>query len=187
MSKFQRLSYMVVVRNGQFVKLIDDSVVNMDKTTVAADLCVALINPATGKPKTVFASDSKIYACDKAGNLFITGQDIKDSEGEFLQLNHSTLLAGKDVLCAGTISIKNGKLRGITNMSGHYKPDTNALHQILTALKNEGTRLEDVFVLDMSRPENEQQTEATLFLRATYGRFPLRTGSGAQQLLARTT
>lgn len=35
---------------------------------------------------------------------------------------HSSYMAGRDVLCAGRIFVRQGKLVGIDNASGHYKP-----------------------------------------------------------------
>lgn len=41
------------------------------------------------------------------------------------QLHHSTFKSGEDVMCAGLIGIKEGKVSNITNNSGHYKPSLN--------------------------------------------------------------
>jgi hypothetical protein len=159
LSKIQRLNYMADVENGLFVKATDSSVVHMPGTTVGEDL-----------GKGSFQSDTKLYACDTAGNLFITDGDIRDRKNRAVQVNHSTLLAGKEVLCAGTISIKNGRLRGISNQSGHYKPDTNALTQMVRELQNQGVQIRGIIVSDMVL---QQETEGELYLQGRYGQFPV--------------
>ena len=117
MSKRQRLSYMAAVEDGRFYRATDGSVIDMPGTTVDDDL---------GQGRNG-EKDTTLYACDRYGNLFLVRAGLKDKNGNSVQLNHSTLLAGNEVLCAGTISIKKGALVGITNLSGHYMPDTNAL------------------------------------------------------------
>ena len=83
-------------------------------------------------------------------------------------MNHSTLCAGRDVICAGTISIKNGVLRGITNTSGHYQPNTDALTQLLRKLRDEdGVNLNTVIVADQSQSRNI--TIGAEFLRQNRG------------------
>jgi len=117
MSKMQRLSYMAAIEDGRFYRATDGSVIDMPGTTVDDDL---------GQGRNG-EKDTTLYACDRYGNLFFVRAGLKDKNGNSVQLNHSTLLAGNEVLCAGTISIKKGALVGITNLSGHYMPDTNAL------------------------------------------------------------
>ena len=117
MSKMQRLSYMGAIEDGKFYRATDGSEIDMPGTTVEDDL-------GQGKAGE---RDTTLYACDRYGNLFLVKAGLKDKNGKSLQVNHSTLLAGNDVLSAGTISIKKGVLAGITNLSGHYQPDTNAL------------------------------------------------------------
>ena len=58
------------------------------------------------------------FVIDLTGQLFVAPH----IEG---QLHHSTFKSGEDVICAGLISIKDGKVTDITNSSGHYKPSLN--------------------------------------------------------------
>jgi hypothetical protein len=59
------------------------------------------------------------------------------------------MLAGNEVLCAGTISIKDGVLKGVSNLSGHYAPDTAALTTMLREWQNaDAVPLDRVVVLD---------------------------------------
>jgi hypothetical protein len=172
LSKLQRLHYMVAVENGEFVKATDSSVVDMPGTTVGEDL-------GNGGE-----SDTKVYACDMAGNLFIVQNNLRDSQNAIVQLNHSTLLAGKEVVCAGTISIKKGRLRAISNQSGHYKPGTHALTQMVRELQNEGVDLRNVVVSDMAL---QQYTAGEFYLQGQYGKLaPLWRGTADSVLNGKT-
>jgi hypothetical protein len=108
-------------------------------------------------------SQPYMYSCDRYGNIFIVREGEFDRDGKKVQLNHSTLCAGRDVVCAGTISIKNGNLRGITNTSGHYSPDTEALSRVLRKLRDDdGVNLNNVIVADQS--QNRNTTTGAAFL-----------------------
>ena len=146
LSKMQRVSHMVAIEEGKFYRAIDGSEIDMAGETVESDLGVS-----TNKNKTEEAhrKDTHIFACDRYGNLFFLKNDMKDRNQQDVQLNHSTLLAGNEVLCAGTLSIKKGVLLGVTNLSGHYQPDTNALTTMLREWQqNDEVDLTRVLVID---------------------------------------
>lgn len=82
------------------------------------------------------------YAMDEYGNLFI-GQGLGTNTDRF---NHSTLLGGKDVLCAGTLKIRNGQLFSFNNNSGHYKPTGVHVYKALLALGEDGVDLSQTLV-----------------------------------------
>jgi hypothetical protein len=138
MSKMQRLSYMAAIEDGRFYRATEGSLIDMSGTTVEDDLGQG----DAGESATA------IFACDRYGGLFVVKNDMKDKDGNSIQLNHSTLLAGNEVLCAGTISIKKGVLKGISNLSGHYRPDTNALKALLRDWQGEDVEIQTVLVLD---------------------------------------
>jgi hypothetical protein len=172
MSKIQRLSYMVAVDTGLLVRATDSTAYDMPGTSVEDDL-------GAGQ----FLASVTLYACDRYGNLFVTDGNIRDAQGHSVQVNHSSMLSGNDVLCAGTISIKSGKLRGISNQSGHYRPDTAALTAMVAFLKQEGVTVRAAVVVDMA---TNTVTEGEMFLAGRYGQFPL-LGVKKAQLLAATT
>lgn len=61
-------------------------------------------------------TDYVLFVASARGEIFIhNGSDV-----DFF---HSSFLAGASVLAAGTILIRDGKIRVITPNSGHYKPD----------------------------------------------------------------
>ncbi|HEX3717672.1 MAG TPA: hypothetical protein VH595_06865 [Verrucomicrobiae bacterium] len=60
--------------------------------------------------------------------------------GGFLDGNffHSSYLAGNTVLCAGTMLIEYGLVKGIANDSGHYQPTHDHLLNVVQTLKMHG-------------------------------------------------
>jgi hypothetical protein len=137
LSKLQRVKHMVAIEDGKFYWAVDGSTIDMSGQAVELDLGL--------KAGGVEA----LYACDRYGNLFIVTNNQTDASGKKLQVNHSTMLAGNDVLCAGTISIKKGVLRAISNLSGHYAPDTVALTALITQLRDdEGVSVSRAIVID---------------------------------------
>jgi len=83
------------------------------------------------------------FAQDEYGSLFI-GEDSIVTATE--RLNHSSLLAGKGVLCAGTLRISAGRLTRFNNNSGHYKPTGEHVYLGLLALQDEHADLSQTAV-----------------------------------------
>jgi hypothetical protein len=118
--------------------------------------------------------DNNYYLCpyvmDKYGNLFIynkaaTGRGVAvvtNTGGNTFQYannqyvwNHSSFLAGADVLCAGCLHIgysvttaaaAPGVLTAIDNSSGHYKPTRDHLRRCLLQLEADGIDVDQVRV-----------------------------------------
>jgi hypothetical protein len=80
---------------------------------------------------------SRAFVIDKYGNLFGSNEIFDNS----LSFNHSTFNAGMDVLCAGTITARQGQLLKIQNNSGHYKPTRDHLHNAVLLLNDQGLDL----------------------------------------------
>lgn len=85
---------------------------------------------------------AETYAADKYGNIF--SKPINGFNGTFF--NHSSYCAGKEILCAGTLATKDGKLLYVSNLSGHYKPTPAHLAWLLVLLAEEDIDLDDVCV-----------------------------------------
>lgn len=83
------------------------------------------------------------FAQDEYGNLFIGENSIVTATE---RLNHSSLLAGKGVLCAGTLQINAGRLMKFNNNSGHYKPTGEHVYRGLLALQDEHADLSQTAV-----------------------------------------
>lgn len=70
-----------------------------------------------------------IWVMDTKGNLYVS---TRQYPGKF---NHSSFLAGGEVLCAGEIVINNGKITHINNQSGHYGPPREDLLKAINMLE----------------------------------------------------
>jgi hypothetical protein len=125
LNKQNRLKQMIIIENGKFY----------DGPTSLFD---------TSSNRKGFA-----YAIDEYGDLF-TADDGVNSIAHLLsdqrRFNHSTLNAGKDVICAGVLKVNHGRLTFIDNGSGHYKPTRNNLLNALRLLQNLGVDLQNVEV-----------------------------------------
>jgi len=91
---------------------------------------------------------------------------VASPEGELISMarphgtifHHSSLSAGGDVSMAGYIKVENGRLKHITNTSGHYQPPLPAFAKLLKFWNRQGVDLRDVRVgfqvsISSSRPE----------------------------------
>ena len=76
-----------------------------------------------------------LYAMDRFKNLFIKKYSSSNTEPE--NLNHSSLCAGRPVICAGEMEFANGTITFITCNSGHYKPSTSQFLALLSILETE--------------------------------------------------
>lgn len=80
------------------------------------------------------------YALDLYGNLLVAKANRSWQHGQSgAQFNHSTLAAGRDVICAGEIKIEKGLITYMSNESGHYKPTALQLANALLVLSQEYT------------------------------------------------
>ena len=82
------------------------------------------------------------YAVDKYGSLY--SKPFKATG--HLRFNHSSYCAGKEVICAGTICCREGKLVYVSNMSGHYKPNWKSVLTFLRILAEERVDLSETMV-----------------------------------------
>jgi hypothetical protein len=74
-----------------------------------------------------------------------TGQ-VYSGPGFISLLHHSSFLAGSDVAAAGEIRVVKGVVAEVSNNSGHYKPDTKYLANILNWLASGNIPLATVTV-----------------------------------------
>lgn len=92
---------------------------------------------------------SWMYAMDCYGSLFTTFKKDANEKTKFVEFeqdqanmfNHSSFLAGKDVICAGMLEATKGQLMFIDNSSGHYKPSREHLMNCLNVLKDTGLQM----------------------------------------------
>ena len=87
------------------------------------------------------AGDEGIYVMDAAGNLYAT---FSQERG---RVHHSSLLAGAPVAAAGTLAIEQGRLKKMSNYSGHYRPGAKTLEALRARLRQMGIDLSTVEVI----------------------------------------
>jgi len=108
------------------------------------------------KKFAVHARDGKLY--DSQGRALQGGEDdlpgifVIDRKGQMYyhaepdagRFHHSTFLAGEDVLSAGQIKVKDGKLLEYQDQSGHYKPKAIHTYQGIYTLLKQGVDFDGV-------------------------------------------
>jgi hypothetical protein len=118
LAKNERIEYLAIPRNGRLCKT-DGTLWN------------------TGNAP-------EMYVMDEYGNLYISQYAVLRPTGSDPRINHSSLCAGKDVICAGEIKVTNGNLEILSNESGHYSPTGQNLYVALQELQNAGIDLNPV-------------------------------------------
>lgn len=141
MNRADRLKYLVVIKNG----LLYQGGLPYSCNTLAKgrrDKATQKVIAGT----IAYSMDAVTYAMDKYGNIYSKKGGEKVPDGG-LRFNHSTYLAGKEIICAGTLACLNGHLLCMTNSSGHYKPSGSSLRSALILLGEEGVDLDSVGVI----------------------------------------
>lgn len=130
LSKSERLKHMVIVREGLLYLGIETKLHTLPVS-----------QPANGW----------LYALDRYGNLFCGTTKGFDRivEGGIKRINHSSFNADKDVIVAGVIYAKNGKLTYLDNASGHYQASREQLEEFIHLLEAEEVDLTGVEVGSM--------------------------------------
>ncbi|NUN05770.1 MAG: hypothetical protein HUU57_08410 [Bdellovibrio sp.] len=95
---------------------------------------------------------------------------FKEERGRF---HHSTLSAGENVIFAGTATFSDGKLRSLSDQSGHYKPDPlqfmvalRTLHLMgvdLSQTRIEGNFPQKIFATPSMTPTEVKENLGPLF------------------------
>ena len=71
-----------------------------------------------------------VYACSISGDFYVH-LDLADHAGTY---QHSTIMAGSEVTCAGTIYAEKGHVKILTNNSGHYRPSAADLRDAMVEM-----------------------------------------------------
>jgi hypothetical protein len=112
----QRLQYAVVIRDGRLYQYGANTLLH---TGIEAQVG--------------WEHSSGVYAMDTDERLYST-PTITD----IIPWNHSSLLSGHPVVCAGLLWADQGRLLRISNASGHYRPDSRNLADCVRVLCNAG-------------------------------------------------
>ncbi len=136
--KMERLKYMLYPGRDGLIYSMDFSPV--DPTCRRPGLRL-VVPKAVGIPF--------MWAMDEYGNLFARAADDPEVEGRSGYFSHSSFNAGKAVICAGILVIRDsrpGKLDYIDNNSGHYKPTPSHLHEAVDQLIQMGVDLNETLL-----------------------------------------
>src|SRR5579875_2923731 len=88
---------------------------------------------------------------DEAGSaLYVLSLDneLYYGRGQVKKFHHTSVLAGSTVAAAGMIRVENGKVKWVSNSSGHYTPETKYLKNILAKLEKGGVDLASFNVVE---------------------------------------
>jgi hypothetical protein len=104
----------------------------------------------------VVAQDGSLYASDVTAlsvgvHSYLAALETRDARAhipDVLEIcHHSTFVAGEAVRCAGELATdENGRLRFVSNYSGHYKPRRTHLRAWLASLAANGLALDGIGV-----------------------------------------
>ncbi|WP_143711982.1 hypothetical protein [Acidimicrobium ferrooxidans] len=74
------------------------------------------------------------------------GGTLLSAPGKVQETHHSTLLAGTEVAGAGMMRVENGKIRSISNASGHYRPTADYLRNVFKVFERNHVNLDEIEV-----------------------------------------
>lgn len=120
-----------------FAEWASDQVSSKDTKSLKA-ISVKYMDAKERKPFLVTFKDGKLVN-DKIGKeatgkfIYVLSPDkeLYVAEKEKGQLNHSSILAGQPVRCAGKMELKKGKVVWYNGYSGHYKPTSDMLDEMV--------------------------------------------------------
>ncbi len=98
------------------------------------------------------------YAIDLNERLFA----LHDAKAIGISWNHSSMLSGAPVICAGEFTVRNGRLEMLDNNSGHYKPGLDNLVDAVKILGQQGIDLRGFRAEDKSRGTKYATAQALL-------------------------
>ena len=152
-------------RPGKF-KLMD---------TTSPEYRDANINPCYSDEPHVRDDSSKDgvtgYAMLSNRQIYATMHSADPTAGSVF---HSAYSAGNEILCSGTLGIKQGVLTYIDNSSGHYKPTAEQLSLCIQSLRTSGVDISNLTVFSFAKiwAENVSFVNAVQFIeRYTKGTF----------------
>lgn len=122
--------------------------------------------------ETLLSANGYIFIIDDKGNLYCSMGE--QPQGKLF--HHSSIMNGVAVAFAGAIDVTAGKLTGIDNASGHYRPGKEHLLNALKIIQTQGISLKSVritYLAGMRRidentelPNFELYSDAERFLEA---------------------
>lgn len=104
-----------------------------------------IIEGRSGTNRVIFVMtlDGAIYVANEGAEAL---KGFRQNDGEQWRFNHSSFVQGKKVAAAGELLFEKGVLKGVTDSSGHYKPDITHTVQVLRKFQSAGVDLSQVAV-----------------------------------------
>ncbi|NUO74312.1 MAG: hypothetical protein HOQ10_16585 [Frateuria sp.] len=100
-------------------------------------------NRPFARPSDGLEPGTYIYVITVDGSFFAIEQDPTDER----EVHHSTIPAGKGLICAGMMTIgMSHRLVKVDNHSGHYMPDLSCLLKAVYLLRKHGCSIDDYAV-----------------------------------------
>ena len=114
-----------------------------EQDATRVDIRAGLLLRSDGEPVDTRNSGSTIHS-GSGVQMFVTdARSIIHMANQALGItHHSSLLAGADVAMAGELQVTKGKIDWVSNTSGHYAPDSDALVQFLGHLRKDGVAMD---------------------------------------------
>jgi hypothetical protein len=88
------------------------------------------------------------FAMSMGRDIYMAKHHCTKGFGKNGNFYHSSYLGGDAVMCAGTMHIEDGIIKGLSTDSGHYRPDNTHVLNLLQALKMYGVNLGTIQVQD---------------------------------------
>jgi hypothetical protein len=171
LTKEERANYEVTIKEGKLFggsKLLD---------TMGAESLFALVDPKWERVKRietkpvvtntwifVMTPNGAIYAADWAeeyqkGGYYDALRFYGPAPKEIIGFNHSSLVAGEAVAAAGEFTVNNGKVKLISNKSGHYYPKPIHIYNFICELleRDPNLNLKDIKLELMTSGNRFQQ------------------------------
>lgn len=143
MQRGNKLTWLDAIQDRQQQNQIATSVEYLDKTE-RLNYVLRYLNGqwyhgvGNQAPYSSDANHHDFWVEDMGNTFYLKRVDGNFQGGSF---HHSSFLSGKPVRCGGTIQIRNGHLRHLSNESGHYRPRTAELLGTVQDLRNMGVAL----------------------------------------------
>lgn len=88
------------------------------------------------------------FAMSMGRDIYMAKHHCTKGFGQNGNFYHSSYMGGAPVMCAGTMLIENGVIRGVSTDSGHYQPSKQHVVNLLQSLKMVGVDLGRIAVQD---------------------------------------
>ena len=133
---------------GEYLTARDMHVVHgHDPSGLATDMMGSLLNPT----------------CEVKEAIFVVNTDFEVLFSfDLARHRHSSLVAGGDVLTAGSMRVVCGRILSVDNCSGHYRPPAASLHVLEECLRSQGISLEEAVFSPMDLGEDRSSCASSL-------------------------